>query len=76
MGVPFYLGFFGTVLGFLWYYEGIKKIGVAKASQFINLVPVTAILLAFFLLHEPITPPLAAGVALVIFGIYMTNSSF
>jgi drug/metabolite transporter (DMT)-like permease len=32
--------------------------------------------MAFFLLHEPITPSLAAGAALVIFGIYMTNSSF
>ncbi|MCX5840677.1 MAG: hypothetical protein NTY16_04315, partial [Deltaproteobacteria bacterium] len=34
----FYLGFFGTVLGFLWYYEGIQVIGPSRAAVFINLV--------------------------------------
>jgi drug/metabolite transporter (DMT)-like permease len=33
----FYLGFFGTVLGFVWYYEGINRIGAVKAGLFINL---------------------------------------
>ncbi len=71
----FYLGFFGVVLGFLWYYEGIKKIGAAKASQFINFVPISAIMLGFFLLGEPITMSLIAGAALVITGVYLTNSA-
>jgi len=43
----FYLGFFGTVLGFFWYYEGIKAVGPMKASQFINFVPISAIIIAF-----------------------------
>ena len=29
-----YLGICGSVLGFVWYYEGIKKIGPVKASAF------------------------------------------
>jgi len=41
-----YLGVFGTVLGFVWYYEGIKALGPTKAGQFINFVPVCASLLA------------------------------
>jgi len=69
----FYLGFFGTVLGFVWYYEGIKKIGAMRASLFINFVPVTAIILAFFILKEPITLSLLIGTILVCFGVYMTN---
>ncbi|MEJ2100704.1 MAG: DMT family transporter [Desulfobacterales bacterium] len=32
----FYLGFFGTVLGFVWFYEGINQIGPTKAGLFIN----------------------------------------
>jgi len=70
----FYLGFFGTVLGFVWYYQGIKAIGPMKASQFINFVPVSAILLAFFFLKEPITLSLLIGGTFVIMGVYLTNT--
>ena len=70
----FYLGFFGTVLGFVWYYEGIKKLGLAKASLFINFVPISAIILAFLFLDEPITISLLAGAAMVSLGVYLTNT--
>ncbi|MBN2364656.1 MAG: DMT family transporter [Calditrichaeota bacterium] len=70
-----YLGFFGTVLGFLWYYEGIKKIGPMKSSIFINFVPISAILLSFFLLGEPLSSVLFFGAIMVIAGIYLTNTS-
>lgn len=73
MGI-IYLGFFGTVLGFVWYYEGIKKIGPSRASLFINFVPVSAVFLAFFILKEPITISLLAGTILVSAGVYLTNS--
>ena len=70
----FYLGFFGTVLGFLWYYEGIKKIGPTKAGIFINFVPVSAIVLSFFILKEPLTFSLIIGAIFVITGVYLTNT--
>ncbi len=69
----FYLGFFGTALGFLWYYEGIKKIGPLKAGMFINFVPISAIILAYFLLKEPLTASLSIGALCVILGVYLTN---
>jgi len=72
----FYLGFFGTVLGFVWYYQGIKAIGATKASQFINFVPISAVLLAFFLLAEPITYSLLVGTLMVCVGVYLTNSTY
>ena len=72
----FYLGFFGTVLGFVWYYEGIKAIGATKASQFINFVPISAVVLAFFLLAEPITSSLVIGTLMVCAGVYLTNSTY
>jgi drug/metabolite transporter (DMT)-like permease len=68
-----YLGIFGTVLGFVWYYEGIKKIGPTRAGQFINFVPVSAIILAFLILGEPITWSLLMGSLFVIAGVYLTN---
>ncbi len=69
----FYLGFFGTVLGFLWYYQGIQKIGPTRAGLFINFVPVSAILLAFIFLREPLTISLLIGTLLVSSGVYLTN---
>jgi drug/metabolite transporter (DMT)-like permease len=68
-----YLGFFGSAVGFSWYYEGLKAIGPARASIFINLVPVSAVLLAALLLDEELTPTLIAGGALVVTGVFLTN---
>jgi len=68
-----YLGVFGTVIGFVWYYQGVERIGPTKAGLFINFVPISAILCAFFILNEPITLSLATGAVLVISGVYLTN---
>ncbi len=71
-----YLGVFGTVIGFVWYYEGIEKIGAAKASLFINFVPIFAILLSASLLGERLTMSLAVGAVMVVCGVYVTNNGF
>ena len=71
----FYLGFFGTVLGFVWYYEGIQKIGPTKAGLFINVVPLSAVVMAYFLLNEPMTLSLLVGTVLVSAGIFLTNTN-
>jgi drug/metabolite transporter (DMT)-like permease len=71
----FYLAFFGTVLGFQWYYEGIQAVGPTKASIFINFVPISGVVLAFLTLGEPVTPSLLVGTILVSSGVYLTNSA-
>jgi drug/metabolite transporter (DMT)-like permease len=68
-----YLAVFGTVLGFVWFYQGVQLIGTTRAGLFINFVPISAVILAFFLLQEPITWSLAVGAALVLSGVYLTN---
>ena len=72
-GALFYLGFFGTVLGFFWYYQGIQQIGPTKAGIFINFVPVSAVVLSYLILNEPLTPALAAGALLVVSGVFLTT---
>lgn len=69
----FYLGFFGTVLGFIWYYQGIRHIGPMKAGLFINFVPISGIILGFLILGEPITFSLVIGAIFVSSGVYLTN---
>jgi drug/metabolite transporter (DMT)-like permease len=68
-----YLAVFGTVLGFVWFYEGIKAIGATRAGLFINFVPISAVVLAAIILGEQMTASLAIGAALVLSGVYLTN---
>ncbi|MBN2202373.1 EamA family transporter [bacterium] len=69
----FYLGLLGTVLGFVWYYQGVARLGAIRASQFINGVPVSAVALGVLILREPVTVSLIAGTALVICGVTLTR---
>lgn len=68
-----YLAVFGTVLAFVWYYEGVRAIGAARAGQFINLVPVSGVIFGAWLLNEPVTWSLLAGGILVLLGLWLTN---
>lgn len=68
-----YLIVFGTVLPFLWFSEGVKALGAARASQFINLVPPLAVAEAVLILGEPMTPALYVGAGFVVAGLYLTN---
>ena len=68
-----YLVVFGTVLPYLWFYDGVKALGAARASQFINLVPPIAVLESVLLLNEQTTPGLLVGMVLVVAGLYLTN---
>jgi drug/metabolite transporter (DMT)-like permease len=68
-----YLGLFGTSLGFIWYYEGIRAIGPSRAGVFINIVPICSIILAFFILNETIDASIVLGAIFVFAGVYLTN---
>lgn len=69
----FYLGFFGSFLGFRWYYEGIRAIGPARAGVFINLVPLSAVLMGAWFLGERIEASLIVGAFLICLGVGLTN---
>ena len=70
-----YLACCATVLGFVWFYDGVKTIGPARASQFVNLVPVNAFVLSYFFLHEQLTISLLTGTVFVIAGVLITQQS-
>ena len=69
-----YLGLFGTVVGFLWYFQGIHEIGPSRAAVFINFVPVNGVLLGVLLLDEPLSLSLLGGGLLVVCGAYLANA--
>jgi drug/metabolite transporter (DMT)-like permease len=68
-----YLVPFATVVPFVWFWQGVRAIGAARAAQFINLVPPIAVAESIVLLGEPFTPALVVGTLLVVAGLYLTN---
>ncbi len=69
----FYLGFFGTAMGFSLYYRAIKRIGASRSGVFINLVPFFAVIMSWFILDEGIKGMVIIGGMLLIAGVAMTN---
>jgi drug/metabolite transporter (DMT)-like permease len=68
-----FLGLFGTALAFTWYAEAVQRIGATRSAAFINLVPVSAVILGALLLDERLGVAVLAGGALVIAGVIITN---
>lgn len=70
-----FLGLLGTTLGFTWFNQSVQKIGAARASIFINLVPVAAVLQSAWLLDERPGSSVLLGGLLVLAGVVLTQSS-
>ncbi|MBI3756508.1 MAG: DMT family transporter [Deltaproteobacteria bacterium] len=56
-----------------WFYDAIAVVGPSRAGIFLNLVPVMAIGIAYFILGEPVTPSHLIGGAIVISGILVAT---
>jgi drug/metabolite transporter (DMT)-like permease len=72
-GAIAYLGALGTVVAFLWFYQGVQKIGPARASIFLSFVPVFGVIIAALVLGEPILVSMIVGGAMVVGGVLLTN---
>ena len=68
-----YMGVAATALGFIWYYDAVRLIGVTKSAIIGNLTPVFAVLIAITFLGEKLTIPTLLGGALVLLGILLTS---
>ncbi len=68
-----FLAIGGTALAFTWFADGVKQLGAARASIFINLVPVFAVLQAAVLLNERLGLAVLTGGLLVIAGVWLTS---
>jgi drug/metabolite transporter (DMT)-like permease len=68
-----YLGVLGTVVAFILFYDGIRRVGPARATVFLNLVPVFAMVLSVPILGERLSSALLVGAAMVIGGVFLTG---
>jgi drug/metabolite transporter (DMT)-like permease len=69
----FYLGAFGTVLAFIWYYQGIKTVGPSRTAIFTNLVPAFGVLFSAVMLSEPILISMVIGGLIAVLGVSLVN---
>lgn len=63
-----YLGLFATVIGYLFWIQGVFALGSAKASVFFNLVPVFAALISL-MFGQALTEVQLIGMAIVLLGL-------
>jgi len=68
-----YMAVFASVIGYVWWYQGVQEIGASRAAVFINLVPVFVMLFSVFSGDLPNTAQLV-GALLVLIGVYLTSS--
>ncbi|MFD2521581.1 DMT family transporter [Emticicia soli] len=68
-----YMGAAATALGFIWYYDAVRLLGVTKSAIIGNLTPVFAVLIAISFLGEKLTIPTIIGGVLVLLGILITS---
>jgi drug/metabolite transporter (DMT)-like permease len=70
-----YLGALGTVVAFVAFSEGIRRIGAPRASAFIVLVPLLGEVLTFWLLGEEVGGLIVAGTAVVLAGLWLVQTA-
>ncbi|OPY76284.1 MAG: putative inner membrane transporter YhbE [Syntrophorhabdus sp. PtaU1.Bin058] len=63
-----------SVLSYVFFNEGIKKIGASKASSFINLVPIITVTLALLILKEEPNFSQIIGSVVILTGVYICQS--
>lgn len=64
-----YLGFLQTVVGLIWWFEGVQAIGAGRAAVMNTLVPVVALFLAAVFLDDVPSPERVFGAILVVGGV-------
>ena len=69
-----YLGLICSAAGYWLYVATLDHLGVGKASVFINLIPVIAVIAAFFLLGDRLGPFQWLGAAVALAGVYLATS--
>lgn len=68
-----YLGVLGTAVGFVWYSEGVQRLGSDRAVAFNNMVPVFGMALGWMLLGEPVGFSALLGGVLAVAGVFVVN---
>jgi drug/metabolite transporter (DMT)-like permease len=71
-----YSGLFALVIGYVVWYISVQRVGNSKTAIYGNLVPIFAVMFAYFTLEERITAIQAGGALIIFVGVYLTRSGY
>lgn len=73
-GAVVYSGVGAMVLGYLFYYRGVRVIGPVKTAMFSNLQPIIALVVAYLAFREVPTAPQLGGAVLIMSGLLVSRA--
>jgi drug/metabolite transporter (DMT)-like permease len=74
MGVTF-LGIFCSGLAYIAWYDALRVLSTANTGVFLYIEPLIAMVVAFFILGEPITVASVFGGGVILFGVWLVNKN-
>ena len=69
----FFLGVFCSGLAYIAWYDALQALTTAQTGVFLYIEPLVAVVVAFFILSEPITWVSLIGGAVILFGVWLVN---
>lgn len=75
LGLLGFSGLLGSGIGYIWYYEGVKKLGSVGTVMYVNLMPVTGVVIAALTLGEVPTMAAIIGGTAVVIGVMLVNTN-
>jgi drug/metabolite transporter (DMT)-like permease len=74
-GAVTFLGVLCSGLAYIAWYDALQALSTAQTGVFLYIEPLVAVVVAFFVLGEAITPASLLGGAIIILGIWLVNRS-
>ena len=68
-----FLGIFCSGLAYIAWYDALQALSTAQTGVFLYIEPLVAVVVAFFVLSEPISPASLIGGAVILFGVWLVN---
>jgi len=68
-----FLGIFCSGLAYIAWYDALKALSTAQTGVFLYIEPLVAVVVAFFILSEPITLASLFGGGVIILGVWLVN---
>lgn len=72
LGILF-LGVFCSGLAYIAWYDALQALSAAQTGVFLYIEPLVAVVVAFFILSEAITPISMMGGGVILFGVWLVN---
>ncbi|MBN1952102.1 MAG: DMT family transporter [Bacteroidales bacterium] len=70
-----YLSIFASAIAFVFFVQGIKSLGITRATVFTNFIPVITAIFASFILNEKMGLLKGAGIFIAIIGLFMSQAA-